>query len=270
MRRKISRDRRSRVCSAETGDSLDGEPDWNGGAWLVMRQNPGCLPLSVGFSQPISSGALRSAGAAAKKRHGSSSTSPGGAAVEARRRPTCGRSASSAASSSMPRAPAWCASATPTSSAPRASTRSVPPWLRGGGKGWVTAEYGMLPRATNERTRREASAGKQSGRTLEIQRLIGRSLRAVVDLAGLGERQIIDRLRRHPGRRRHAHRGDHRRLGRAPRLHRMDARARHDRAKPVLARSRRRGLRRHLPRARRCSTSTMPRTAKPRPTRISS
>jgi ribonuclease PH len=67
----------------------------------------------------------------------------------------------------------------------------VPPWLRGGGKGWVTAEYGMLPRATNERTRREASAGKQSGRTLEIQRLIGRSLRAVVDLKDLGERQIM-------------------------------------------------------------------------------
>jgi ribonuclease PH len=67
----------------------------------------------------------------------------------------------------------------------------VPPWLRGAGKGWVTAEYGMLPRATNERTRREASAGKQSGRTLEIQRLIGRSLRAVTDLTGLGERQIL-------------------------------------------------------------------------------
>jgi ribonuclease PH len=66
----------------------------------------------------------------------------------------------------------------------------VPPWLRGGGKGWVTAEYGMLPRATTERTRREASQGKQSGRTLEIQRLIGRSLRAVVDLPSLGERQI--------------------------------------------------------------------------------
>jgi ribonuclease PH len=67
----------------------------------------------------------------------------------------------------------------------------VPPWLRGAGKGWVTAEYGMLPRATTERTRREASAGKQSGRTLEIQRLIGRSLRAVVDLKDLGERQIM-------------------------------------------------------------------------------
>ncbi len=67
----------------------------------------------------------------------------------------------------------------------------VPAWLRGAAKGWVTAEYGMLPRATHERTRREASAGKQSGRTLEIQRLIGRSLRAVVDLPALGERQIM-------------------------------------------------------------------------------
>jgi ribonuclease PH len=66
----------------------------------------------------------------------------------------------------------------------------VPPWLRGGGKGWVTAEYGMLPRATHTRTRREVTAGKPSGRTQEIQRLIGRSLRAVVDLPALGERQI--------------------------------------------------------------------------------
>src|SRR6476620_4545113 len=66
----------------------------------------------------------------------------------------------------------------------------LPPWLKGQGRGWVTAEYGMLPRATSERTRREASAGKQGGRTLEIQRLIGRSLRAVIDLPALGERQI--------------------------------------------------------------------------------
>ena len=66
----------------------------------------------------------------------------------------------------------------------------VPPWLKGGGKGWVTAEYGMLPRATGDRMKREAAAGKQSGRTQEIQRLIGRSLRAVVDLKALGERQI--------------------------------------------------------------------------------
>lgn len=66
----------------------------------------------------------------------------------------------------------------------------VPPWLRGGGSGWVTAEYGMLPRATNTRTAREATRGKQTGRTLEIQRLIGRSLRAVIDLDALGERTI--------------------------------------------------------------------------------
>ena len=66
----------------------------------------------------------------------------------------------------------------------------VPPWLKGGGKGWVTAEYGMLPRATHDRTRREAASGKQSGRTQEIQRLVGRSLRAVVDLVALGEKQI--------------------------------------------------------------------------------
>ena len=67
---------------------------------------------------------------------------------------------------------------------------SLPPWLRGKGKGWVTAEYGMLPRATHTRGSREAARGKQSGRTQEIQRLIGRSLRAVVDLQILGERQI--------------------------------------------------------------------------------
>jgi len=65
-----------------------------------------------------------------------------------------------------------------------------PPWLRGQGRGWVTAEYAMLPRATSTRTRRESTTGKVSGRTQEIQRLIGRSLRAVVDLPRLGERQI--------------------------------------------------------------------------------
>ncbi len=67
---------------------------------------------------------------------------------------------------------------------------SVPPFLRGKGTGWVTAEYSMLPRATHTRSSREAARGKQSGRTLEIQRLIGRSLRAVTDLAALGERSI--------------------------------------------------------------------------------
>jgi len=66
----------------------------------------------------------------------------------------------------------------------------VPPFLKGKGQGWVTAEYGMLPRATHTRGRREAAQGKQSGRTQEIQRLVGRSLRAVVDMKALGERQI--------------------------------------------------------------------------------
>jgi len=67
----------------------------------------------------------------------------------------------------------------------------LPPWRRGQGLGWVTAEYGMLPRATGQRTRREATAGKQSGRTQEIQRLIGRSLRAVTDMGALGENQVV-------------------------------------------------------------------------------
>lgn len=66
----------------------------------------------------------------------------------------------------------------------------VPPWMRNSGQGWVTAEYGMLPRSTSSRMRREATAGKQGGRTVEIQRLIGRSLRAGVDRQALGERQI--------------------------------------------------------------------------------
>ena len=73
-----------------------------------------------------------------------------------------------------------------------ASLEDKPPqWLRGQGRGWVTAEYSMLPRATHTRTRRESSAGKLTGRTQEIQRLIGRSLRAVTNLSGLGERQIV-------------------------------------------------------------------------------
>ena len=68
---------------------------------------------------------------------------------------------------------------------------NVPRWMKGSGKGWVTAEYGMLPRSTHSRNSREAARGKQGGRTVEIQRLIGRSLRAAIDLEKLGERQII-------------------------------------------------------------------------------
>ena len=89
----------------------------------------------------------------------------------------------------------------------------VPPFLRNSGQGWVTAEYGMLPRATHTRGDREAARGKQSGRTQEIQRLIGRSLRAVVDRSGDGRDDHHARLRRAERRRRHALRRDHRRLG---------------------------------------------------------
>jgi ribonuclease PH len=90
----------------------------------------------------------------------------------------------------------------------------VPQWLRGAGKGWVTAEYSMLPRATITRTPREVVRGRQSGRTLEIQRLIGRALRSVIDMSAARRAHCHPRLRRDPGRRRHAHRGDHGRLRR--------------------------------------------------------
>ena len=86
----------------------------------------------------------------------------------------------------------------------------MPGFLRGTGSGWVTAEYGMLPRSTNTRTEREAARGKQSGRSMEIQRLIGRALRSVTNLDLLGERTLHRRLRRHQGGRRHAHGVDHR------------------------------------------------------------
>ncbi len=91
----------------------------------------------------------------------------------------------------------------------------VPGWMRNSGKGWVTAEYGMLPRSTGERMRREASSGKQGGRTLEIQRLIGRSPARGRRPAGARRAADHRRLRRDPGRWRHAHRLDHRRLDRA-------------------------------------------------------
>ena len=104
----------------------------------------------------------------------------------------------------------------------------VPPFLRNTGKGWVTAEYGMLPRATSTRTQREATAGKVGGRTQEIQRLIGRSLRSVDEPPGARRAHDLDRLRRHPGRRRHAHRVDHRRVRRAGAGAREAARAGRD------------------------------------------
>ena len=133
------------------------------------------------------------------------------------------------------------------------------------GQGWVTAEYGMLPRATHTRGRREAAQGKQSGRTQEIQRLIGRSMRAVVDLKALGERQITLDCDVHPGRRRHAHGRDHRRLGRAAAGHPLPAGRGRDHHRPD-PRPGGGGLLRRLQRTRRCSTSTTRRTPTPRPT----
>ena len=115
----------------------------------------------------------------------------------------------------------------------------------GKGEGWVTAEYGMLPRATNTRSDREAARGKQSGRTQEIQRLIGRSLRAVVDLARARRAHDHARLRRAAGRRRHAHRGDHRRLRRAADAVSLAAGAQGKLAALAAPRLRRRGVGRH-------------------------
>ena len=145
----------------------------------------------------------------------------------------------------------------------------LPPWLKGQGRGWVTAEYGMLPRATSERTRREASAGKQGGRTVEIQRLIGRSLAFGRRSAGAGRAADHHRLRRHPGRRRHAHGLHHGGLGGAVGLSCLDEDARHAQGDRCCATT--------SPRcpaasttAPRCSISTMPRIRKPTPTPISS
>jgi hypothetical protein len=120
----------------------------------------------------------------------------------------------------------------------------VPPFLKGKGQGWVTAEYGMLPRATNTRGRREAAEGKQSGRTQEIQRLIGRSLRAVTNVAALGERQVTidcDVLQADGG---HAVRLDHRGHGGDGGRLRVDARAGNARRGPD-PRLRGRGVRGH-------------------------
>ena len=144
----------------------------------------------------------------------------------------------------------------------------MPPWLKGQGRGWVTAEYGMLPRATTERTRREASAGKQTGRTQEIQRLIGRSLRAVTDLAALGEKQIIvdcDVLQADGGTRTASITGAWIALHDATRL---DAGAQHDQGRACCATTSP-PCRAGSMAARRCSISTMPRIRKPTPTRIS-
>ena len=145
----------------------------------------------------------------------------------------------------------------------------LPPWLKGQARGWVTAEYGMLPRATSERTRREASAGKQSGRTVEIQRLIGRSLRTVVDLPALGERQITvdcDVIQADGGTRTASI------TGAWVALHDciawMKTREMMQTAIRCATMSRRSPA--ASARARRCSISTMPRIRRPTPTPISS
>ena len=99
--------------------------------------------------------------------------------------------------------------------------QGVPRWRKGSGLGWVTAEYSMLPRATLTRNDRESVKGRIGGRTHEISRLIGRSLRAAIDLGRARRELDLDRLRRAAGRRRHPHRGDHRRLRRAGRRRRV-------------------------------------------------
>ncbi len=108
----------------------------------------------------------------------------------------------------------------------------VPPFLRGRGQGWVTAEYGMLPRATHTRGRREAAQGKQSGRTQEIQRLVGPLDARGGRSQGLGRAPDHPRLRCRPGRRRHPHRRDHRRLGGPEAGHPPPAGGGRDRARP--------------------------------------
>ena len=120
----------------------------------------------------------------------------------------------------------------------------VPRWMRGTGRGWVTAEYSMLPGSSPERIDREAARGKQSGRTMEIQRLIGRSLRAVTDLRGARRAADHRRLRRAPGRRRHPHGVDLRRLPR-PARRAVPARAGGLVATQPLVRALRRDQRRH-------------------------
>ena len=124
------------------------------------------------------------------------------------------------------------------------ASEGVPRWRKGSGLGWVTAEYAMLPAATNTRSDRESVKGRIGGRTHEISRLIGRSLRAVIDYQALGENTHRPRLRRAPGRRRHPHGRDHRcvrrpgRRGRAPARQRRPDRRAADRVG-------RRGQRRH-------------------------
>ena len=145
---------------------------------------------------------------------------------------------------------------------------SVPRWMAGRGKGWVTAEYGMLPASTGQRKQRDATRGRQDGRTVEIQRLIGRSLRGVIDFKALGERTIYldcDVLQADGGTRCASITGAYVALSLAC------ARAARERQARALAADRLGGgrLLRHGRRRARCSTSTTPRTRPPRWTRTS-
>ena len=145
----------------------------------------------------------------------------------------------------------------------------VPRWMAGQGSGWVTAEYGMLPASTGERKRRDVSKGRPDGRTVEIQRLIGRSLRGVIDFKALGERTVwidCDVLEADGGTRCAAITGGYVALELA--LRRLDRRgqARRAAADPVGGR----GVVRRSSTGARCSTSTTPRTRPPRSTRTSS
>ena len=145
----------------------------------------------------------------------------------------------------------------------------VPRWLEGSGRGWVTAEYAMLPASTGERKERDSKRGRPDGRSTEIQRLIGRSLRGVVDLAQARRALDLRRLRRPPGRRRHPLRFDHRRLRRPAARDPQAARRGRDRVRSADRDSSRRS--RSASSTASCSaTSTTPRTRGPRSTRTSS
>ena len=177
----------------------------------------------------------------------------------------CARSPSRAGSPGTPKARCWSRSATHRCCARPASRTACPPFLRGKEQGWVTAEYGMLPRSTHTRSAREAARGKQSGRTQEIQRLIGRSLRAVVDLKALGERTITldcDVLQADGGTRTASITGGYVALAQAcERLRR----AAHDRGEPAARRGRG-GLGRHRRRRAGAGPGLRARTRRPRPT----
>ena len=165
----------------------------------------------------------------------------------------------------MPKAPCWLGFGATRVLCTASIEDSVPAFLRGTAQGWVTAEYGMLPRATHTRSAREAARGKQTGRTQEIQRLIGRALRAVVDLKGLGERTVTidcDVLQADGGTRTAAITGGFVALADAiDTLLKKRAHRREPVARPGGCR-----LGGHLPRRRRFSIWTMPRIRTRKPT----